>query len=784
MPISDEIIELEPIKKSKTKLIIMMAAMGVLLALAVTFLIMYVLKPNVEPDNGKVIEITSRPGLLFSDTDADGKPILTASVGSAYTVYADIAVDGDDVNTDEQALSDGSVLPRSGGTVRYYCTFVPSDTVASNTPVVLTARSAKDATVKTDIQFYIVKQGTENIAFCSMYHLQGGSDIKNIDDNLEELELPFYSGSGANNTYYIQLEQLGKYDVTTDTYSKLTIADVNGDKTNSLVIESDNPSLVRIDGKSYNSQTLRDTFSFVINSTGAGTGGNVANITITANTVGDYSPELVKRLRIVVKTPSELGYADEIRIYNQPVPASFGKDNAGKPYGTIPRSDTHIVMPYDTTNAKIADHIVLLPLSIQYNSDGTRKDTSEWISKISISSSNNNILTPSGSGANISFTANRLAGVIKGRDGRVTGGDCYITVRDVASGGDISSSIFVNIIAQNVSGTPAVKTADGREYTRTRIDANTQAVLIADTVGTAPDADNTLSVQYNLSAPSDTKTDELVSDKDYLTRDYSVSFPDGVSVTVGGTRLVSGARNKLSDLMTVTHIGDGKRFTGKLDLTVRFDKDIEKDEYTIIFTKHGTELGSISSSADKSWSVGVTFKVSPVVTEAEFVGNAAGTALVTERGARAGAFVAEDATTANLYIQNRGAGVKFPFSLKQLVFGFGEDGVELNPTVVLTVSGGSSTATITTVDNNGVASFTGRYALADTTLAGTAKISVRNAQNADIGTLTVNIYVIDEIKDAKLCFDGKIIDQGIAREVLYTSANNSSLSIEAERVAV
>ena len=61
MPISDEIIELEPIKKSKTKLIIMMVAMGVLFALAVTFLIMYVLKPNVEKDNGKIIDVSARP---------------------------------------------------------------------------------------------------------------------------------------------------------------------------------------------------------------------------------------------------------------------------------------------------------------------------------------------------------------------------------------------------------------------------------------------------------------------------------------------------------------------------------------------------------------------------------------------------------------------------------------------------------------------------------------------------------------------------------------------------
>ena len=100
MPISDEIIELEPIKKSKTKLIIMMVAMGVLFALAVTFLIMYVLKPNVKKDNGKIVDVSSIPSTLFSGTDENGNEVLTASVGNSYIVYADIVVEGDDVNSE------------------------------------------------------------------------------------------------------------------------------------------------------------------------------------------------------------------------------------------------------------------------------------------------------------------------------------------------------------------------------------------------------------------------------------------------------------------------------------------------------------------------------------------------------------------------------------------------------------------------------------------------------------------------------------------------------------
>ncbi|MCX4314200.1 MAG: hypothetical protein OSJ83_10165, partial [Clostridia bacterium] len=129
--------------------------------------------------------------------------------------------------------------------------------------------------------------------------------------------------------------------------------------------------------------------------------------------------------------------------------------------------------------------------------------------------------------------------------------DCYISVKDVASGGGISSVIYVNIIANNLSGAPNVKTASGSTYTNTVTDKTTQTVFISDIVPTAPEADNTLSVLYSFTAPSDMKTDDFLSDKNYITKDYSVVFPEGVSVTAGGKNIISGARYELTDIMTV-----------------------------------------------------------------------------------------------------------------------------------------------------------------------------------------------------------------------------------------
>ncbi|MDE6965476.1 MAG: hypothetical protein K2O94_00705, partial [Clostridiales bacterium] len=89
MPISDEVIELAPVKKTKKKLIVVFVAMGVLLALAVTFLVMYLIKPSVEKDNSVVKDVTIESTGLFSMNGTD----YYASIGNEYTVYADITVE-------------------------------------------------------------------------------------------------------------------------------------------------------------------------------------------------------------------------------------------------------------------------------------------------------------------------------------------------------------------------------------------------------------------------------------------------------------------------------------------------------------------------------------------------------------------------------------------------------------------------------------------------------------------------------------------------------------------
>ncbi|MDE7108006.1 MAG: hypothetical protein K2O39_06745, partial [Clostridiales bacterium] len=87
MPISDEVIELAPVKKTKKTLIIMIAGMGALFALAVAFLVMYLIKPSVTEDTNHVKDITLVSTELFSET-VDGEVKYYASIGNEYTVYS------------------------------------------------------------------------------------------------------------------------------------------------------------------------------------------------------------------------------------------------------------------------------------------------------------------------------------------------------------------------------------------------------------------------------------------------------------------------------------------------------------------------------------------------------------------------------------------------------------------------------------------------------------------------------------------------------------------------
>ena len=95
MPISDEIIELEPVKKNKSKLIVMFVIMGVLLALAATFLVLWIVKPNVEPITDKVTGVTLDVSALFNTSADDAQRENVASIGNEYEISATVSTEGD-----------------------------------------------------------------------------------------------------------------------------------------------------------------------------------------------------------------------------------------------------------------------------------------------------------------------------------------------------------------------------------------------------------------------------------------------------------------------------------------------------------------------------------------------------------------------------------------------------------------------------------------------------------------------------------------------------------------
>ena len=117
--------------------------MGVLLALAVTFLVMYLIKPSVEKDNSVVKDVTIESTGLFSMNGTD----YYASIGNEYTVYADITVEnGASPNiawevTPREAVTE--IKSSSGDGERAYFTFVPN-VGHHNKDVSIKARSASN----------------------------------------------------------------------------------------------------------------------------------------------------------------------------------------------------------------------------------------------------------------------------------------------------------------------------------------------------------------------------------------------------------------------------------------------------------------------------------------------------------------------------------------------------------------------------------------------------------------------------------------------------------------
>lgn len=659
MPISDEIIELAPVKKTKSKLIILFAVIGVLFALAVTFLILYFLKPSAVADNGKVLNVgISSSSELFSTTDDGGNQVFTASVGNDYTVYATVAVEGNKspevtwvVEPSQQAINikesgrvddkqevNGTLISAASSAPEYkfYCTFSPNEEYAGQ-KITLAAMSASSGKLG-KIEFTVVKQGTEHIVLTT--YRRGQSSTQSAIEN-DTLELPWFSAPNfrpdpaeqfitTNDPFYVNFNQYGAYDVSSDTYSKITV-----DRTK-------NTSDVRIDVVSgsdviriANTNPGSSRFSFTLRKVGT------AVVKIVANINNDYiadGHEVSKTLTIKSVSSESLGYIDGMYFTDQPVTAeTFASlKNTSVPPASL-TTDT-LTVPYSiATYPDILTHLILTPYSLQYD-EKTGKLKDDWKSRIDIIPSDKTICNVTGT----DITCRKLA----------ANSDCLITFRD-------KSENTIGVYKRIKLGVAASVNNVALDY-KTDAGSDVEVDSVTGAIKSALGVSYNLTVTYNISVPSGTDAKTLIAGG-YLSGNFKIGA-DKNFVTVktksGRDIPLNTESSFVESDMTFSGTGTSIKGTAELVVTVK-SSGIENGDYDLTFTKLGIMFGNDPNKAINRVNPEIVkttkFTITAVARRAYFIGDAAGDA--SENGyAAAQALVTVNGTSAGKFVNTSAAG--------------------------------------------------------------------------------------------------------------------------------
>ncbi len=742
MPISDEVIELAPVKKTKKKLIVVFVAMGVLLALAVTFLVMYLIKPSVEKDNSVVKDVTIESTGLFSMNGTD----YYASIGNEYTVYADITVEnGASPNiawevTPREAVTE--IKSSSGDGERAYFTFVPN-VGHHNKDVSIKARSASNTSKYKEVKFKVVNQGAESIKLTDFY-AQGNAANKEQIKN-DEIRVPHYAVDVNNKNYNVLFDQYGKYNESTGEYAKMSITKTaDGLESNAVTVTSDNSSVVTVIGSSHE--------GFIFRARGKG----VANIKIKANINNPDAPQNVeKTLKINVQSSTELGYIEKIYLFNTAVvDGDFIESVLDKTRTQLDvaaltelvKNDPDLVMdpkeitfPYNTTYDDIFSHVLISPITIQYDS-AAKTIKNNWYKSLSVKSSNDQAMkvTTDKNGA-VSLAATGLASTAQSAT------TCKLTFSDTTAGNiKVDNEVNVRVVAQNESGKLSVKvgTSDFAE----------DAVAPV-----APNVSATLSAIYNIRMSGKTDVNEVV-DKKYLTGTYMLDFdPAIMEVRVAGSTGASLTPNKVyeltSEAMKIERKGADTssitNFEGTVKFTVKIKDGVKDGTYTLKFIKVGTSVSggedwNGKDKSDRTWEKTASFEVTAKATKAFFIDTEDATALVTKNNAFAGKFVpsaGENPTSATVYVQNQQQGTTWNkenfFNIAELVT---TDVTRFKTQVkIVTYNQNVFSATGNVLTFRGLAPDDASLPCAE------FDISVFDIENKEIGVLKVKVYVIDAI---------------------------------------
>lgn len=658
MPISDEIIELEPVKKSKSKVVVFIVIAAVMFALAATFLVLFLVKPGGGGSAalGKVNDVTVNASALFAGGGSDDK--VYASVGTEYTIYASASVDGD-VSSDIKwsfspynALIDAVSGEDENG--KYY-RFKPNIALADGkTKVTVTVASASDGSVSKNIEFYIVKQGTEHIEFLRYNRGTNASASSATIISGAEIDVPCYVKNNNNEKFIVTLEQHGAYSSSTETYSPLTLSDgfCNFDVTSS------DPSVIDVQKSDIVQKTATDSpkFAFRVLKTSS----KPVTLTVTANSA-------VATLTVNIKSNSEMGYiekiyiadrpigtgADAIAFYKKLVAAGDSADwhnvpNLGINWLSDTQKNNVLTLPYSATYTHILSHVVISPLSLQYDAE-EEEILSAWRGMINVS------LDPS-SRVKDPVTVSR--GAITCNTSLTNGLDCVLAFTDNTRNAISSSAatMKLNVVAQNNTGTVAVSLGANNNYSSTQIEElNSKGEGIAISTGN----EATMTVTYPFIAPASTDPDKMVS-SGYVSTGFRITTEylgsesgdnPGLSVKVGTTSIDPVKDYSFSTSLVVTH-GAGQQFTGSAPVKISVNPGALKGKYRLTFEKIGTSVegDNTFNNLNAGWSRTVSFDVTPLATEARLKTVAESAGILESN--KVGNFVPND-NVADLYVQNR-----------------------------------------------------------------------------------------------------------------------------------
>lgn len=302
MAISDKVIDLAPV--NKTKNIILYIALGLLVALSAVFIVLFAIKPSVTPVQVNAVTITKND--LYP---IDGA--YTATNTCVYTLDAQVGVTGDvkstlawtyspsgvlyDLNEQEEQVEDenGNVIPVSRFRFR-----VAGDV---GQKVTVTATSTVDSSKYTSVEFTIV----EGVA--------GDMSLTSITGNGKTSELRFDEAQQAYTT-----DALPYYKTAPEGYRTYTVAVAQlglggvaqmGDKNNVVKAESSDNGVINILGCTDKEVRFRVV----------GTGD--VDLTVTAN-AANSGDAIVKKLKLSARSTDSLDIISKFYLYpNGGVPA-------------------------------------------------------------------------------------------------------------------------------------------------------------------------------------------------------------------------------------------------------------------------------------------------------------------------------------------------------------------------------------------------------------------------------------------------------------------------------